>query len=72
MTLKTRVAKLEAALVGDDEVTLEELVLYSYRPVSERDLEFEARLARSTLGRMIAECVRHREVKETARRHPVL
>jgi hypothetical protein len=59
MTIKARLAKLETVAGAEDEVTLEELVLYSYRMQTQRDLDFEARLARSTLGRLIAESGSH-------------
>jgi hypothetical protein len=55
MTLRTRIDRLEADFGADGEVGLEELVRYSMATV--RDLAFEARLARSTLGRLIAETV---------------
>jgi hypothetical protein len=56
MTLLPRIKKLEANFGADDEVSHEELVLYSMARV--RDPVFEARLARSTLGRLIAETMR--------------
>jgi hypothetical protein len=55
MSIKTRVEKLEAGRTTHAEVTLGELVLYSYSDVV--DLEFGCRLQHSKLGRLIAATV---------------
>jgi hypothetical protein len=56
MTLKTRLARLEADVGGDDDLTLEEIVEYSFR--NKPDPAFEERLARSTLGKLLTEAAR--------------
>lgn len=57
--LRGRLQRLEAAAYGAvDEVTLEELVLYSYRdPSLPPDEVFLDRLLRSTLGRLIQQTI---------------
>jgi hypothetical protein len=67
MTIKTRIKKLEAAFGVDDDVGLAELVEYSMR--CERgeppDLAFEARLARSAIGGLLAQTIeKNRETAE--------
>ena len=56
MTIKKRIAQLEASRVDRDEVTLSELVEYSL--ANKPDPDFERRFARSTLGQLIADVVR--------------
>ena len=51
MTLKARVTRLEATVGNDDEVTLRELVDYSFR--TEPDPAFLARFGKSALGRLM-------------------
>ena len=60
--IRTRIERLEAEH-GFDEVTLEELVAYSYTYETAPDPEFEVRLARSRIGRMIMEVVREVEAR---------
>jgi hypothetical protein len=52
MNLDRRLVKLESIRDTEDEVTLEQLVNYSYRCSEHPDPEFEARCARSELCRL--------------------
>jgi hypothetical protein len=54
MSIKTRIEKLETMRDAEDEVTLPELIRYSYRGPDDRDLAFERRAARSSLCKLIA------------------
>jgi hypothetical protein len=65
MNIKSRVEKLEAARGGEDNVTIEELILEGIRcrDGGEPDPAFEERASRSILGKLIAAAVAGREAR---------
>jgi hypothetical protein len=65
-TLRRRIIKLETAFGDDDEVTFEEVVRRSMRKDEPPDPAFDARVARSNVGKTFAEIIEKNKARVAA------